>query len=209
MKHRVLLEFIFTESYTWKIFTPVKIHLLIDKASILGDPCQGQLVGSTETRNCGKNFGIEKLERLKGAPGERVLLGQFQTALWILPPDLAEKFFVFPLYYSAQSLACRSTILFVCSNTKYINKTSSLAILPASVFHGRKKGRLTAIPGVKCRMTVCPLSPIHLLCILWAVLCSGPLGLQHFVQVISFFFHFFFSFQKSFRVFCDSVRQKR
>ncbi len=34
---------------------------------------QGQLVGVRETGTCGKKFGIEKLERLKGAPAERIL----------------------------------------------------------------------------------------------------------------------------------------
>ncbi len=45
---------------------------------ILGDP------GAVSSGK-GKKFGIEKLERMKGAPGEGVLPGQFQTALWILP----------------------------------------------------------------------------------------------------------------------------
>ncbi len=94
---------------------------------------------------------------------------------------------------------------FVCFNTKYRHKSSSLAKLPvrqdfaregkisASAFHGRKSskvdGNSRSDRELKFRMTGCPLSPKNLLCILYTVLCLGPLGLQRFVQVISLFYY--------------------
>ena len=52
---------------------------------------QGQLLVARWSQSGVEKIGEEKLERMRGAPGDEVLPRQFQSALWILASDWAEK----------------------------------------------------------------------------------------------------------------------
>ncbi len=74
------------------------------------------------------------------------------------PPYWAEKSFVFPLYYSAQSATSLTTVLLLCSHTKYVHKASSLAIsvlLVHQEFAREGKVSASASPGRKRRKFHC------------------------------------------------------